>query len=124
MIGIDLVKIDRIEKMIDRFGHKALERFLSQEEIALVSSHATAAGFWAVKEAASKALGCGIGSEFGFHDIRIQKSKKNAPYILLSHKTIEKFRIESAEVSITHDGGFAVAVVMIKTKETKKIEGF
>ena len=124
MIGIDIVKIDRIEKMINRFGQKALERFLSPDELALVSSNATAAGFWAVKEAASKALGCGIGSEFGFHDIRIQKSEKNAPFILLSHSIIEEFQVESAEVSITHDGGFAVAVVMIKTKEIKKIEGF
>ena len=124
MIGIDIVDIDRIGKMIERFGQKALERFLCQQERQLVTSYATAAGFWAVKEATAKALGCGIGSELGFHDVRIQKSEKNAPFILLSHKVIKQFEIESAEVSITHDGGFAIAVVVIETKEKRRIEGF
>ena len=124
MIGIDIVQIDRIEKMMRRFGPKALERFLCQEERELVLSASTAAGFWAVKEATAKALGCGIGKEFGFFDIRIRKSEKNAPYILLSKSVIERFEIENAQVSITHDGGFAVAVVVIETKKKTKVEGF
>ncbi len=124
MIGIDIVKIERIKQMMERFGSKAMDRFLCKEEQDLVSSASTAAGFWAVKEAAAKALGCGIGKEFGFFDIRIGKSKKNAPYVLLSKKTIERFEIESAAVSITHDGGFAVAVVVFETKQKQKIEGF
>ena len=124
MIGIDIVQIARMEKMMERFGSKALKRFLSPEEEELVGSASTAAGFWAVKEAAAKALGCGIGSEFGFFDIRIRKSEKNAPSLLFSNSVIERFGIESAEVSITHDGGFAVAVVVIETKNKPKVEGF
>jgi len=124
MTGIDMIAIERMEKMIRRFGAKALERFLCDEERSLVSSASTAAGFWAVKEAASKALGCGIGSEFGFHDIKIGKTEKNAPYIALSKRTVERFGIEHAEVSITHDGGFAIAVVLFETREKRKIEVF
>ena len=33
MIGIDIVPISRIEKMIDKFGKKALKRFLTDDEI-------------------------------------------------------------------------------------------
>ncbi len=124
MIGIDIVKIERIEQMMERFGSKALARFLCKEEQELVSSASTAAGFWAVKEAVAKALGCGIGSECSFYDIRIKKSEKNAPYIMLSNSVIERFGIENAEISITHDGGFAIAVVVLYTKEKRKIEGF
>jgi len=124
MIGIDIVEIKRIEKMIERFGSKALERFLSKEEQDLVKSASTAAGFWALKEAVAKALGCGIGAEFSFFDLRIKKSAKNAPYILLSHSVIERFGIKSAEVSITHDGGFAIAVVVLETEKKEKIKGF
>ncbi len=124
MIGIDIVEIERIEQMIKRFGSKALDRFLCEEERKLVASASTAAGFWALKEAVAKALGCGIGSECGFSDIRIKKSENNAPYILLSNSVIEQFGIESAELSITHDGGFAIAVVVLYTKEQRKIEGF
>ena len=53
MIGIDIVSINRIEKMIEKFGDKALRRFLSQEEMLLVKRPSTAAGFWAAKEAAN-----------------------------------------------------------------------
>jgi holo-[acyl-carrier protein] synthase len=113
MIGIDIVSIQRIEKLMEKFPQKALERFLNDEEILLVKSPQTAAGFWAAKEATSKALGCGIGKTCGFHDISISKTKKNAPKIKLKKKLMKKFNIEDISVSITHDGGFAIAAVMI-----------
>jgi len=83
MIGIDLIKTSRMNRLIERFGDKALQRFLSQEEISLVKNYKTAAGFWAVKEATSKALGVGIGSDCNFHDITITKTDRGAPQISL-----------------------------------------
>ncbi len=114
MIGIDLVKIERIEKLIDRYGEKALRRFLSSEEMLLVKNARTAAGFWAAKEACAKALGCGIGAECGFHDIVLSKSPKGAPLLTLSETVGTRFEITDASVSITHDGGFAIAVAALE----------
>lgn len=114
MIGIDLIKIDRIEKMIERFGNKALSRFLSEDEIKLIKKPTRAAGFWAAKEAASKALQTGIGSECGFMDIKLSLSSKGAPLINFSDKIHQNFSIKSASLSITHDAGFAIAVVAIE----------
>jgi len=114
MIGIDLVSIGRIEKFIARFGDKGLAKFLSPGEIALVKSPKTAAGFWAVKEAVAKALGCGIGAELAFHDIIITKTSKNAPLARLSEKAANRHGITDIAVSITHDDGFAAAVAFIK----------
>jgi holo-[acyl-carrier protein] synthase len=114
MIGVDIVVINRIEKMMERFGSKALEKFLSSSEIQMVKTPSNAAGLWAAKEAASKALGTGIGKECGFHDIVISKDKKNAPHLEFSQNVQKKYRIQSSSVSITHDGGFAIAVVAIE----------
>ncbi|WP_456488085.1 holo-ACP synthase [Caminibacter pacificus] len=111
MIGIDIVEIKRIEKMIEKFGQKALERFLTPKEISLLSSSASIAGYWAAKEAFSKALGSGIGEECSFLDIEILKTPKNKPYF--SEKTLQKFNIKAADLSISHDGGFAIAAVII-----------
>lgn len=116
MLGIDIVSINRIEKMIEKFGDKALKRFLNDKEIALVKSSSTAAGFWAAKEAASKAIGTGIGKECSFHNIKIKKDKNNAPRIKYSKEVRKKFKIKKAYVSITHDGGFAIAVVSLIKK--------
>jgi len=114
MIGIDLVKITRIEGLIERHGDRALTRFLSDDEIALVRRPHTAAGFWAAKEACAKALGCGIGAECAFHDIRISKSDKGAPLLELSPAVQERFNITDTSLSITHDGDYAIAVVALE----------
>ena len=111
MIGIDIVEISRIEKMINKFGKKALNRFLTTEEMLLIKSPQTAAGFWAAKEAFSKAIGTGIGKECSFLDIKILKNNKNKPYFHPS--TLKKFNIKTADLSISHDGNFAIAAVIV-----------
>jgi holo-[acyl-carrier protein] synthase len=116
MIGIDLIKSSRMESLMERFGEKALQKFLTADEIILVKNYKTAAGFWALKEACSKALGVGIGAECSFHDIVISKTPKGAPKITLSKIILERFHIKDTSVSITHDGEYAIAVVAIETK--------
>jgi holo-[acyl-carrier protein] synthase len=124
MVGIDIIKTARMQKMMQRFGNKALERFLTQEEISLVKNYKTAAGFWATKEALSKALGTGIGSKCSFFDIRISKTPQGAPKLALSKKLIKEFKIQSATLSITHDGEYAISVVVLESSTTNKIEQF
>ncbi len=116
MIGIDLIKTSRMNRLVDRFGEKALQKFLSNDEILLVKNYKTASGFWAVKEAASKALGVGIGAECSFHDIVISKTDRGAPVIKFSQKIVNNFNITDTSVSITHDGEYAIAVVAIESK--------
>ena len=125
MIGIDIIKTSRMERLMERFEKKALERFLSQDEIKLVKNHRTAAGFWAAKEAFSKALGTGIGIECSFHDIQIYKTAKGAPKIALSRHLIKRFNILNSALSITHDGEYAIAVVTIEqSSPADKIKEF
>lgn len=116
MIGIDVTSIERIKKMHEKFGRKAYARFLDEEEIELVKRAETAAGFWAAKEAASKAIGTGIGAICSFHDIKITKSKKGAPKLKYTKALRKKFKIKKSFLSITHDSGFAIAVVTIINK--------
>ncbi|NLU33840.1 MAG: holo-ACP synthase [Wolinella succinogenes] len=116
MIGIDLVSIERIEAFIAKHGQRGLERFLLPEEILLANKPETIAGFWAAKEACSKALGTGIGAEVGFHDIRLFKNPKGAPLLELSPRVKERFEIDSCALSITHDKGFAIAVVAMEKR--------
>ena len=112
MVGIDIAIVSRIEKMIDKFGDKALQKFLSPKEILLVKNVSSATGFWAAKEAASKAIGTGIGKECSFFDIKLSKSKKGQPLLKYKKHIRKKFGIKKSSLSITHDGGFAIAVVV------------
>lgn len=121
MIGVDIVSIERIKHFKERFGDKALTKFLTSDEIALVKSDASLAGFFAAKEAVSKALGLGISRTCGFFDIKLYKDAKNAPYFTLSHHLIETFSITDTSLSITHDNGFAIAVAVIEGKRGKRL---
>ena len=114
-IGIDIVSIQRFEEFLDRFGDKALKRFLNKDEISLVTTTQSYAGLYAAKEAVSKALGVGIGKECSFFDIIIHKNSNNAPYFTLNKKIIDKYEIKNLSLSITHDGGFAIAVANIES---------
>ena len=113
-IGIDIIVINRIEKIIKKYGVEKL-KFLNEDE---KYSHKaeTIAGIYASKEAFSKALGTGIGSEFSFLDISIIKNNKNKPYIKFNSPTLSR-KIKECDVSITHDGGFAIAAVILKLRK-------
>ena len=115
-IGTDIVVIERISKAFDRFGDTFLHRFLHPDEILSARKTETIAGYWAAKEAISKSLGCGIGSELSFHDIYIEKNRYGAPLFQLSESASERFPISESSLSISHDGGFAIAVAVIIIK--------
>lgn len=112
-IGTDIISIRRIEESLDKFGDTFKNKFLNPSEIALAEKPERIAGFWAAKEAISKALGCGIGKELAFHDITITKDHKGAPHFILSDRARNIHKIESSSLSISHDGGFAIAVVVL-----------
>ena len=112
-IGTDIIQINRIEKSLEKFGDKFKIKFLNSEEITLAKKTESIAGFWAAKEAIAKALGCGIGAGLTFHDIILTKNSKGAPSFILSNKAQKVHQIKNASLSISHDAGFAIAVVII-----------
>ena len=125
MVGVDIVKTSRMLALIERFGEKGLQKFLFDQEIKEAKNHKSVAGYWAAKEAFSKAIGTGIGAQCSFKDIKIYKDLKGAPKIALSQKIIQTFQITSVSLSITHDGEYAVAIVAVESSSsTDKIEQF
>ena len=112
-IGTDITVVSRIEKSINKFGNKFINKFLTEEEQKLSKKVESIAGYWAAKEAVSKALGCGIGTELAFHDIILYKDEKGAPHFKLTPQAQTIHNIRESSLSIAHDGGFAIAMVVI-----------
>ena len=113
-IGTDIIAINRLEKSIDKFGDRFKEKFLTPLEIENTKKIESLAGLWASKEAISKALGCGICKDLTFQDIIITKDSRGAPHFKLSNRSKKIFKIKDSSLSISHDGGFAIAVVVIR----------
>lgn len=99
-IGIDIVKIARIEKSIknDTF----LQQVFTDREREYCKRAESFAGIFACKEAYFKAVGTGI--KFPLTDVEILHSDKGKPYI---------DGIKNSDVSISHDGEYAIATVII-----------
>jgi len=113
--GIDLIEIERIQQALDRHGERFLKRVYTAAEIkqARGSAPELAARF-AAKEAASKALGTGIGP-ISWVDVETINKPSGKPILRLSGraKTISTaLGYETWSVSLTHSRGMAAAVVI------------
>lgn len=120
-IGIDIVDIARIDALLKRYGMRFLQRILTAEELAYCAAGhdaaARTAGRFAVKEAAYKALSAGRASGIPFKDIHVNTSG-HAPSLSLSGRALERAEQLGAgrsHVSISHDRGYAVAMVILET---------
>ncbi len=112
-IGVDLVDVNRFEKLkTDEIFMKKV--FLSSELEYIQSRNnntATIAGIYAAKEALLKALKMGI-NNYPLKDIEIMHDSNNSPYIVL-HNDIKQNCSKEIDVSISHDGDYAIATVII-----------
>src|SRR2546429_9720234 len=86
--GVDLVECARIQRSIDRFGHRFLRRVFTDGEIeysmAMKFPGRHLAARFAAKEAVSKAFGTGIGKAMGWRNIDVRKKPSGEPYLALS----------------------------------------
>ncbi len=120
-IGIDIVDIARIEALLNRHGMRFLRRILSAEEISFCAGRHDAAscvaGRFAVKEAAFKALSMGRSSGIAFKDIVVDAAG-GAPRLTLAGRALARasgLGVSRSLVSISHDHGCAVAIVILET---------
>ena len=113
--GIDLIEIERIQNALDRYGDRFLNRIYTPDEIQGSRGNAPElAARFAAKEAASKALGTGIGP-ISWKDVEVLNKPSGQPFLRLSGraKAIAQAQgFESWTVSLTHSREMAGAVVV------------
>lgn len=107
-IGCDIVYIPRFQKVLVRTPAMRSRIFLPQEEKG--ASYEKLAGIFAAKEAIIKASGLKAGD---WLKIEIVKDKNGRPGIKLEN--LNK-KIVSQDISISHDGEYAMAVVIFIIK--------
>ncbi len=117
-LGCDVCAIERMGKILD--NTRFLERYFTEGERAYIDARSraaeTAAGLFAAKEALVKALGIGIGP-LSLIDVEIGHDEKGAPHYILNDKVLAAMQEKDAAVallSISHDGGVAMAVAILE----------
>jgi holo-[acyl-carrier protein] synthase len=118
-LGTDLCPASRWERLLDRFGEKIVRRVLCGEEAELLlSGHGKRlpermAGRWALREAFGKALGLGLDG-WSWRELRFRDGRLWTVGALT--ELLEKRGISRLHGSVTHDGGMALAVVILEGK--------
>ena len=114
-VGTDIVKVERIKNILERYDEKFLNRIFTKEEMEYTryknKSFTTVSGMFAGKEAVLKVLGIGMG-KISWKDIEIIHDKKGKPSVRLRGKGYSIFSgktIDNIHISISHEKDYAIA---------------
>ena len=124
-LGTDLADIRRIEKTLDRFGERFVNRVFTDIEKAKSDKRreraASYAKRWAAKEACSKALGTGLRMGVAWREMGVVNLKSGKPTMALTGGAAERMaklippgRVPRIHVTITDDHPYAQAFVIIE----------
>ena len=118
--GIDIVDVSRFVKKIEDGNQAFIDKCFTVSEIDYCNSAKDLnikaeryAARYAAKEAVGKALGTGLMSEgVGMHDIEVVKDERGTPGVKLTGGALEhaeNLGMSSVSLSLSHDGGMAIA---------------
>ncbi len=124
-IGSDLCNIERIQKSLDRFGERFIQRVFTETERAKAERRpftraGTYAKRFAAKEAFSKAVGTGFKRGVFMKDIGVVNLGSGQPTLALTGGAKERLdaitppgHAARVHLTMTDDHPFALAVVII-----------
>jgi len=127
-IGTDLVSIPRMAEVHARYGVRLVSRLLADSEqaayrriIASSPGEAPADAYlarrFAAKEAAAKALGCGIGAEAAFAELVVGHDGQGAPVLRFHGRAAARANqlgVDRAHLSISDERDQALAFVILE----------
>jgi len=121
--GIDIIDIDRIKRVIDKYGSRFKKRCFCISEIERsekrFNSVESYAKRYAAKEACAKALGTGLARGVFWKDIEVENNQYGKPFIKLHGKAKEiiknmnKTSHKQIELSLSDEQKYAIANVII-----------
>ncbi len=120
-VGIDLVEINRIGNLLNRFGDSFLDRVFTDRERRLTRVKSGAAAHFAVrfaaKEAFLKALGSGWRKGIKWREIEVVTETSGGPGLELWGTAKEIFSqqgLKNIFLSLAHEKEYGVAVVVVE----------
>lgn len=119
-VGVDIVEIERMRKLLDRKGERALERLFTEGERQYAESHPEPArqlaARVAAKEAAYKALaGNDLARAIGWRELEVTSTRGHGPVLVLhgrAQSRATELGVTRVHLSLTHGEHTAVAFVV------------
>lgn len=125
-IGVDIIKIERIKKAIERSGQGFLNRVFTPEEqnycLKMKNKFQHFAVRFAAKEAVLKALGLGWNS-IRWTSIEVVNDEDGSPEVTL-HDKIRNMSTSRMFISLSHFEEYAIAFVILEKRGGKNDHAF
>ena len=119
-IGTDVVRIDRVAAVLERFGERFVQRLLLPEEMQQYRRSKRQVRFlamrFAAKEAVVKAMGTGFAHGMWIRDCGVVQDAWGKPEITYSDRgrdMCRKLGIGDGHVTLTDEAGLVVAVAVL-----------
>jgi len=120
-VGVDIVRIGRIKKAIDRWGNRFLKKVYTEEEIRFCKSRPRPVNAFALrfaaKEAFSKAIGLGMKRGVRWKDIEVFHHPTGRPDLRLygrCREICEENKIKNIQISLSDEGEYGIAFVILE----------
>ena len=125
--GVDLIEIDRVRRLIERYGDRALGRVYTPAELAHCRGRVPElAARFAAKEAVAKALGVGLyimaHDGIHWHDVETLPDPKGKPILHLRGRAAARatdLGLIEWSISLSHGRDIAVAFVVAMSQGDK-----
>jgi holo-[acyl-carrier protein] synthase len=118
-VGIDLVKIERMKDVVEKWGKRFLERVFTEVEISYCyekkEPYLSLAVRFAAKEALVKAIGSAI--PVSLTDIEVINVDTGKPFLKVNGKLEDFFKeklIKKSHLSLSHEHEYGVACVVLE----------
>ncbi len=119
-IGIDVLKVDRIERVYGKHGERFIDHLLMPEERAQLLLSSRPVRFLAMRFAAKEAIVKGMGTGFAhgvwIRDVGIVQNSWGKPEIVYSERGAavrDSLSIGEGHVTLTDEAGLVVAVAVL-----------
>ncbi|RZU98194.1 holo-ACP synthase [Spiribacter vilamensis] len=124
-IGTDIVRVARLEKLEERYGDRLASRLLGPAEWrgyqSIANHKGPAAAYlarrFAAKEAAAKALGCGIGARARLTELQVEHTSVGAPLLVFTgaaRRRADALGVARSHLSISDEHDQALAFVILE----------
>ena len=123
-VGTDVVEIERIRKVLERFGDKFARRVLCEPELKRFANHRLPANYlakrFAAKEAFTKALGTGIHAPANWHGlwvVNLPSGKPELRFTTALQALMDGKGVTRAHLSLSDEKGVAFATVILECEK-------
>jgi holo-[acyl-carrier protein] synthase len=119
-IGTDIVQVERIARLHEKYGERFVDRLLMPAEVDAFAGQGRPARFlamrFAAKEAIVKAMGTGFAQGIWIRDVGVAANEFGRPGIIWSERgqqVRERLGIGEGHLTLSDEAGLVVAVAIL-----------